>query len=176
MSRDVRQWATAAKQAAWEHDRREQEADEQEAEQTVDYVLRLAERLGVRETAGTARLGERTEVDGDQVTYWLPADDHAPPTQLRATVSRDKPEVHAWVHFPGINEPVDCGPVETLVDLGRALDPAYVPAAAEQAAEATAGDLLLQVLHALVRDVVSEALDDRDRLAPKRKGKAGGKA
>lgn len=155
-------WQREARRAWDEHKAVEQDAAERAAAHVVDYVERLRDRLHVRPTAGTARLGEPdVVVNGTTVSVLLTRVDYEPHVELRAEVTDGRvPEVRAFVRPLQSQTWHDRGPVETLADLGRALDPSVVevgPAPEEQ----SAGDLLLSVLTAIVRDVVASELDGR---------------
>lgn len=150
-------WQAAARNAADDYDQAEQERDEQDAERTVEHLLALADVLGVSD----AQTAEQVDVVGDLVTVHLPATPGEPDVQLRAHVAIGKPEVTAWVRLPRTDEWYPRGPVSTLVDLGRALDPAYVAELDAPELEPTVPELLHTVLTALVRDVVADELDGR---------------
>lgn len=157
-------WQEQARAAARAHQEREQEAAEARAARTVEYVEKLRDRLGVRPTAGTARLGEPApQVVHDEVRLRLANErdsrDHT--IELRATVTDGAlPVVHAWLQPAGVANWYDRGPVETLADLGLALDPTWEPDPTKPVEpEASVGDQLLTIVQALVRDVVHDVLD-----------------
>lgn len=75
-------------------------------------------------------------------------------------------QLHAWMRDGETPGWLYCGEVDTLADLGRVLSDRYQGDAPPDAAYTTertdtTADLLYRVLHALVRDVVGEVLDDR---------------
>lgn len=159
-------WQTAARRAWSDHQAAEREALEQRAAGTREYLLRQAERLHLRPSSGTARLGEESHVrttDG-YVAYRLyedPESRYRDTWELRCAITDGvRPDVVAWVLPQGEAKWIDRGTVETQADLGRALDPAQrpeTPCIPER--EQTTGDMLETILRAIVTEVVHDVID-----------------
>lgn len=162
-------WRDDALRAWSDHQAAEQEAAEQAAAATVEYLLRFADTLHVRPSNGTARYGEPPpEVHGEVVVMRLVTEPTEPLVELRTTVdAAARPAVHAWIgRVWDRNPPVwqDRGVVETRADLGRALDLQWKPAdptAEAPTREESTGDMLETILRAIVREVVHEEIDGR---------------
>lgn len=160
-------WQDDAKRAWSDHQAAEQEAAEQNAAATVEYLLRFADTLHVRPTNGTARLGEpKPEVRGEVVVMRLVTEPNEQLVELRTTVdAAARPPVHAWTGYVWSNDPPvwrDRGVVETRADLGRALDLAWKPpdpTAEAPARQESTGDMLETILRAIVTEVVHDVID-----------------
>lgn len=127
---------------------------EREAADTLEGMDKLAKLLGVSLHPPIIRDGVVRR------SVRVPSVDVGGYLELRADVGRGRPEVHAWCRNATHQPWRDFGRVETLADLGLILLGETRPVTDERA-QATEGDLLLQVLTALVRDVVADALDER---------------
>lgn len=157
-------WAEAAREAARVHAEVELAAQAALARPVMEYLARFAVSLGLEVDA------KPKVVQGGLVTLALPSvaarKDWGPqPWRLSCAVTHEqRPAVQAEVWGEGVSGQrkwISRGQVETLVDLGRALDPDWHPEDDEPDAEQGVGDMLATVLEAIVREVVHDVIDGR---------------
>lgn len=171
-------WVQEARRAWDEHQERERDAAARDAAHVIEHVERMRDRLGARPAPGTARLAEQEHavVEDGMVRLActtgnggaeLPSGVRAIELRADADDRGQLPEVHAWLRLAPMvpNERprwIDRGRVETLADLGRALDPTVTDVQAPgEEPEQSVGDMLLTVLQGLVREVVHQEFDGR---------------